>query len=91
MPTVGSERLHSSLSLMKYFGYCAVVVGFLFGWIGVAIAFRGFWIEILPDEASNHYNGMVDWLGSPGSVVGLPVGIVVAYIIAAILKSRGAR
>ncbi len=76
---------------MKYLGYSAVVIGFLVGWVGVAIAFRRFWIEMLPDEASNHYNVMVDWLGSPGCVVGLPVGIVVAYIIAAVLKSKGAR
>jgi hypothetical protein len=36
-------------------------------------------------------NVMVDWLMSPGSVVGLPAGIFVAYIIAAALKSKGAR
>jgi hypothetical protein len=76
---------------MKCLGYSAVVIGFLVGWIGVAIAFRRFWIEMLPDEGSNHYNVMVDWLGSPGSIVGLPVGILVAYIIAAALKSKGAR
>ena len=76
---------------MKYLGYSAVVIGFLVGWIGVAIAFRSFWIEILPDEGSDHYNVMVDWLMSPGCVVGLPVGIFVAYIIAAALKGKGAR
>ena len=76
---------------MKYLGYSAVVIGFLVGWVGVAIAFRRFWIEMLPDERSDHHNVMVDWLVSPGSVVGLPVGIFVAYIIAAALKSKGAR
>ena len=78
-------------SNMKCLGYSAVVIGFLVGWVGVAIAFRRFWIEMLPDEGSNHYNVMVDWLGSPGSVVGLPVGIFVAYIIAAALKSKAVK
>jgi hypothetical protein len=76
---------------MKYLGYSAVVIGFLVGWIGVAIAFRSFWIEMLPDEGSEHYSVMVDWLGSPGCVLGLPVGMFVAYLIAAALKSKGAR
>jgi len=76
---------------MRFLGYGAVVIGFLVGWVGVAVAFRRFWIEVLPDEGSDHYNVMVDWLGSPGSVVGLPVGIFVAYVIAAALKSKAAR
>jgi hypothetical protein len=79
------------LGLMKFLGYSAVVIGFLVGWVGVAIAFQRFWIEVLPDEGSDHYNVMVAWLMSPGSVVGLPVGIFVAYIIAVALKSKGAR
>ncbi len=78
-------------TILKFLGYSVVVIGFLVGWVGVAIAFRRFWIELLPDEGSNHYNVMADWLMSPGSLVGLPVGIIVAYIIASALRSKGAR
>ena len=49
---------------MECLGYSAVVIGFLVGLVGVAIALRRFWIEMLRDEGSDHYNVMVDWLGS---------------------------
>ncbi len=88
---ISGGPLSVTLGLMKFLGYTAVVVGFLVGWIGVAIAFRRVWIEMLPDEGSEHYSVLMDWLGTPGCVLGLPVGILVAYLVAAAVKSKGAR
>lgn len=83
-------RRASSRSLggiMKLIGYTAVVIGFLVGWIGVAILVRRFINETMPGILDyGQHNILVDWLTLPGSVLGLPVGYFLAYMMAWGLK-----
>ncbi len=80
---------------MKLIGYTAVAVSFLVGWIGVALLVRHWMAEVLPGEYGDLYvqygyaserHVLTDWLELPGSVLGLPVGCLLAYLIAAGLK-----
>jgi hypothetical protein len=77
---------------MKFVCYSAVVIGFLVGWVGTAIFVDRFIKELIPESyAEETVTVTVGWLQSPGSVLGLPVGGSLAYIIAAVLKRKGAR
>ena len=75
---------------MKFLRYSAVVIAFLVGWIGVAVFIDGFIKELIPEPYADR-NVLLDWLQSPGSVVGLPVGCLLAYICSESLKRKGER
>ncbi len=75
---------------MKLIGYSAVIVAFFVGWVGAAICVRRFITNLIPD-AYDSDNVLLDWLELPGSVLGLPVGFLLAYMVAAPLKSKGPR
>ncbi len=80
---------------MKLIGYSAVALSFLVGWIGVAVVVRHWMAEALPGDYGDLYvqygypsqrHVLTDWLELPGSVLGLPVGCFLAYMMAAGLK-----
>jgi hypothetical protein len=85
---------------MKLIRYTAVLVSFLVGWIGVAVLVRHCMTELFPGDYGDLYvqygypsehHVLTDWLELPGSVLGLPVGCLLAYLTAAVLKREEAR
>ncbi len=85
---------------MKLIGYTTVAVSFLAGWIGVALLVRHWLAEVLPGDYGDLYvqygyaserHVLTDWLELPGSVIGLPVGCLLACLMAAVLKRKDAR
>ena len=82
---------------MKLIGYTAVVVSFLVGWIGVAVFVRGCMAELFPGDYGDAYvqygypserNVLSDWLELPGSALGLPAGMLLAYLCLVLLRSK---
>ncbi len=80
---------------MKALRYATVVVSFLVGWIGVAVLVSRWMAEIFPGDYGDTYrqygypserHALTDWLESPGSVLGLPAGVFLAYASFWILK-----
>ncbi len=85
---------------MKYLSYAAVVVSFLLGWIGVAVIVRHWMADVFPGEYGDAYrqygypsegNALTNWLDLPGSVLGLPAGIFLAYVCLVILRRKDAK
>ena len=83
---------------MKLIGYTAGVVSFLVGWIGVAVFVNQWMAELIPGDYGDAYrqygypsehNVLTDWLELPGSVLGLPAGILLAYLSLVVLKRKG--
>jgi hypothetical protein len=80
---------------MKLIRYTSTLIAFLVGWIGVAVLVRHWMAEAFPGDYGDAYvqygyaserNVLTDWLQLPGSVLGLPAGIVLAYLSFVILK-----
>ena len=83
---------------MRLLRYTAVVVSFLVGWIGIAVVVRNWMAELIPGDYGDAYrqygypsehNVLTDWLAFPGSVIGLPGGILLAYLSLVLLKPKG--
>ena len=82
---------------MKLISYTSMVVAFLVGWIGVAVLVRHWMAEVFPGDYGDAYvqygyaserNPLTDWLQLPGSVLGLPAGILLAYLSFVIFKRK---
>lgn len=80
---------------MKLIRYTLMVVAFLIGWIGVAVLVRHWMAEMFPGDYGDAYvrygyaserHVLTDWLELPGSMLGLPVGGFLAYLMAVVLK-----
>ena len=82
---------------MKLISYAALVVSFLAGWIGVAVLVRRWMAEAFPGDFGDAYvqygypserNVLTDWIQLPGSVLGLPAGILLAYLCLVLLRRK---
>ncbi len=72
-------------SHMKLIRYTVVVLSFLVGWIGVGVVVSHCMFNLgLTDTRERHV--LTDWLS--GSLLGLPVGIFLAYVMDAGLKDK---
>ncbi len=79
---------------MRLISYTAVAVSFRVGWIGVALLVRHGLAEAIPGDYGDMYGErhvLTDWLELPGSVLGLPAGCFLAYLVATVLKQMHAR
>ncbi len=83
---LGPAWLRCSLAnSVKFVAYSATVCAFLVGWIGVALLVRKAMADLLPGDYGEP-NWLVDWLELPGCVLGLPVGVFLAWLIGGFLK-----
>jgi hypothetical protein len=75
---------------MKFIRYVAAFVGFLVGWIGVAILVGLLMAALFPGPGAYH-NVLGDWRSWPGGILGVLVGYWLFRLLAGVPKRKDAR
>jgi len=75
---------------MKFFRYIAAFIGFLVGWIGVAILVGLLMARLFPGPGTDH-NVLGDWRSWPGSLLGVFAGYWLFRLLAGVPKGKVTR
>jgi len=75
---------------MKFIRFTLAFIGFLVGWIGVAILIGLLMSRLFPGTGTDH-NVFGDWRSWPGGVLGVFVGYWLFQLLAGTQKEKKAR